>query len=97
MFSVTGSLLVKPRVSIRPSGENKTARPTSHSQSLDFVSCGCQTECCLSFTLQLLEDVEETLSCTTFEEDSLYRKLNCERSFMNTLLYDSLMSRFKAD
>ncbi|KAK1897897.1 Limb region 1 like protein, partial [Dissostichus eleginoides] len=37
MFSVTGSLLVKPR---------------------------------------LLEDVEETLNCTTFEEDSLSRKLN---------------------
>ncbi|KAM8754113.1 limb region 1 homolog-like protein [Acanthopagrus latus] len=37
MFSVTGSLLVKPR---------------------------------------LLEDVEDTLSCTTFEEDSLSRKLN---------------------
>ncbi|XP_056278979.1 limb region 1 homolog-like protein isoform X2 [Pseudoliparis swirei] len=36
MFSVTGQLLVKPR---------------------------------------LLEDVEDTLSCTTFEEDSLYRKL----------------------
>ncbi|XP_037540092.1 limb region 1 homolog-like protein isoform X2 [Nematolebias whitei] len=39
MFSVTGSLLVKPR---------------------------------------LLEDVEDTLSCTGFEEDSLYRKLNCK-------------------
>ncbi|XP_017270722.1 limb region 1 homolog-like protein [Kryptolebias marmoratus] len=39
MFSVTGSLLVKPR---------------------------------------LLEDVEDTLSCTVFEEDSLYRKLNCK-------------------
>ncbi|XP_059189963.1 limb region 1 homolog-like protein [Centropristis striata] len=38
MFSVTGSLLVKPR---------------------------------------LLEDVDDTLSCTTFEEDSLSRKLNC--------------------
>lgn len=38
MFSVTGSLLVKPR---------------------------------------LLEDVEDTLSCTAFEEDSLSRKLNC--------------------
>ncbi|GLD73675.1 protein LMBR1L [Lates japonicus] len=38
MFSVTGSLLVKPR---------------------------------------LFEDVEDTLSCTTFEEDSLSRKLNC--------------------
>ncbi|XP_061592126.1 limb region 1 homolog-like protein [Cololabis saira] len=38
MFSVTGSLLVKPR---------------------------------------LLEDVEDTLNCTAFEEDSLYRKLNC--------------------
>uniref|UniRef100_UPI0037E8BB8D limb region 1 homolog-like protein isoform X3 n=1 Tax=Semicossyphus pulcher TaxID=241346 RepID=UPI0037E8BB8D len=38
MFSVTGSLLVKPR---------------------------------------LLEDVEDTLNCTTFEEDSLSRKLNC--------------------
>ncbi|CAK6951448.1 limb region 1 homolog-like protein [Scomber scombrus] len=37
MFSVTGSLLVKPR---------------------------------------LLEDVEDTLSCTSFEEDSLSRKLN---------------------
>ncbi|XP_035993625.1 limb region 1 homolog-like protein isoform X1 [Fundulus heteroclitus] len=40
MFSVTGSLLVKPR---------------------------------------LLEDVEDTLSCTAFEEDSLRRKLNCKR------------------
>ncbi|XP_076022684.1 limb region 1 homolog-like protein [Genypterus blacodes] len=39
MFSVTGSLLVKPR---------------------------------------LLENVEETLNCTAFEADSLYRKLNCE-------------------
>ncbi|KAM4571200.1 limb region 1 homolog-like protein isoform 2-T2 [Fundulus diaphanus] len=38
MFSVTGSLLVKPR---------------------------------------LLEDVEDTLSCAAFEEDSLHRKLNC--------------------
>ncbi|XP_019944941.1 limb region 1 homolog-like protein [Paralichthys olivaceus] len=38
MFSVTGSLLVKPR---------------------------------------LLEDVDETLNCTMFEEDSLSRKLNC--------------------
>ncbi|XP_028308751.1 limb region 1 homolog-like protein [Gouania willdenowi] len=38
MFSVTGSLLVKPR---------------------------------------LLENIEETLSCTSFEEDSLSRKLNC--------------------
>ncbi|KAF1390497.1 hypothetical protein PFLUV_G00058680 [Perca fluviatilis] len=38
MFSVTGSLMVKPR---------------------------------------LLEDVEDILSCTTFEEDSLSRKLNC--------------------
>uniref|UniRef100_A0A674PH94 Limb development membrane protein 1-like n=1 Tax=Takifugu rubripes TaxID=31033 RepID=A0A674PH94_TAKRU len=38
MFSVTGSLLVKPR---------------------------------------LLEDVEDTLSCTAFEEDYLSRKLNC--------------------
>uniref|UniRef100_A0A3B5LDZ9 Limb development membrane protein 1-like n=1 Tax=Xiphophorus couchianus TaxID=32473 RepID=A0A3B5LDZ9_9TELE len=37
MFSVTGSLLVKPR---------------------------------------LLEDIEDTLSCTVFEEDSLFRKLN---------------------
>uniref|UniRef100_A0A3Q1JGP9 Limb development membrane protein 1 like n=1 Tax=Anabas testudineus TaxID=64144 RepID=A0A3Q1JGP9_ANATE len=44
MFSVTGSLLVKPR---------------------------------------LLEDVEDTLSCTTFEEDSLSRKLNCKRSTIN--------------
>ncbi|XP_029361736.1 limb region 1 homolog-like protein isoform X3 [Echeneis naucrates] len=41
MFSVTGSLLVKPR---------------------------------------LLEDVEDALSCTTFEEDSLSRKLNCENT-----------------
>uniref|UniRef100_A0A665X8S5 Limb development membrane protein 1 like n=1 Tax=Echeneis naucrates TaxID=173247 RepID=A0A665X8S5_ECHNA len=44
MFSVTGSLLVKPR---------------------------------------LLEDVEDALSCTTFEEDSLSRKLNCKRATMN--------------
>uniref|UniRef100_A0A7N8XJU1 Limb development membrane protein 1-like n=1 Tax=Mastacembelus armatus TaxID=205130 RepID=A0A7N8XJU1_9TELE len=43
MFSVTGSLLVKPR---------------------------------------LLEDVEDTLSCTTFEEDSLSRKLKCKASFV---------------
>ncbi|XP_041860166.1 limb region 1 homolog-like protein isoform X2 [Melanotaenia boesemani] len=41
MFSVTGSLLVKPR---------------------------------------LLEDVEDTLSCTMFEEDSLSRKLSCGSS-----------------
>lgn len=41
MFSVTGSLLVKPR---------------------------------------LLEDVDETLNCTTFEEDALSRKLNCSRT-----------------
>ncbi|XP_068187943.1 limb region 1 homolog-like protein isoform X2 [Antennarius striatus] len=41
MFSVTGSLLVKPR---------------------------------------LLEDVEDILSCTSFEEDSLYRKLNTGRT-----------------
>ncbi|XP_016891803.1 limb region 1 homolog-like protein [Cynoglossus semilaevis] len=41
MFSVTGSLLVKPR---------------------------------------LLEDVEETLNCTTFEENSLSRKLNCSNT-----------------
>lgn len=27
---------------------------------------------------QLLEDVEDTLSCTAFEEDYLSRKLNCE-------------------
>ncbi|KAF7664554.1 hypothetical protein LDENG_00172640 [Lucifuga dentata] len=39
MFSVTGSLLVKPR---------------------------------------LLENVEETLNCTAFEEDSLSRKMNCD-------------------
>ncbi|XP_074538433.1 limb region 1 homolog-like protein [Halichoeres trimaculatus] len=41
MFSVTGSLLVKPR---------------------------------------LLEDVDETLNCATFEEDALSRKLNCSRT-----------------
>lgn len=29
---------------------------------------------------QLLEDVEDTLSCTVFEEDYLSRKLNCECS-----------------
>lgn len=45
----------------------------------------------VSFTLQLLEDVEDTLSCTTFEEDSLSRKLNCECFFVNALLGDSLM------
>lgn len=26
---------------------------------------------------QLLEDVEDTLSCTVFEEDYLSRKINC--------------------
>ncbi|CAJ1085204.1 limb region 1 homolog-like protein [Xyrichtys novacula] len=41
MFSVTGSLLVKPR---------------------------------------LLEDVDETLNCATFEEDALSRKLKCSRT-----------------
>lgn len=30
------------------------------------------------FCSQLLEDVEDTLSCTVFEEDSLSRKLNCK-------------------
>uniref|UniRef100_A0A665X902 Limb development membrane protein 1 like n=1 Tax=Echeneis naucrates TaxID=173247 RepID=A0A665X902_ECHNA len=51
MFSVTGSLLVKPR---------------------------------------LLEDVEDALSCTTFEEDSLSRKLNCKRLPLNS--YQSLFA-----
>uniref|UniRef100_A0A7N8WWT9 Limb development membrane protein 1-like n=1 Tax=Mastacembelus armatus TaxID=205130 RepID=A0A7N8WWT9_9TELE len=58
MFSVTGSLLVKPR---------------------------------------LLEDVEDTLSCTTFEEDSLSRKLKCKSfvalksPFVAFLFFDFLL------
>uniref|UniRef100_A0A8D3BNA2 Limb development membrane protein 1-like n=1 Tax=Scophthalmus maximus TaxID=52904 RepID=A0A8D3BNA2_SCOMX len=48
MFSVTGSLLVKPR---------------------------------------LLEDVEDTLDCTTFEEDALSRKLNLITLYSHSLLY----------
>uniref|UniRef100_A0A8D0DDU1 Limb development membrane protein 1-like n=1 Tax=Sander lucioperca TaxID=283035 RepID=A0A8D0DDU1_SANLU len=52
MFSVTGSLLVKPR---------------------------------------LLEDVEDILSCTTFEEDSLSRKLNLITLYSNLLLNTHLL------
>lgn len=46
---------------------------------------------------QLLEDVEDTLSCTTFEEDSLSRKLNCECVTTNTLLCNFLVIQFQDD
>lgn len=39
----------------------------------------------VSYLPQLLEDVEDILSCTTFEEDSLSRKLNCKCVTMNPL------------
>uniref|UniRef100_A0A3Q4HII1 Limb development membrane protein 1-like n=1 Tax=Neolamprologus brichardi TaxID=32507 RepID=A0A3Q4HII1_NEOBR len=57
MFSVTGSLLVKPR---------------------------------------LLEDVEDTLSCTTFEEDSLSRKINCNTSCWVKLNMEALKKEYQA-
>ncbi|XP_047231074.1 limb region 1 homolog-like protein [Girardinichthys multiradiatus] len=58
MFSVTGSLLVKPR---------------------------------------LLEDVEDTLSCTVFEEDSLYRKLHCgSPSCWVTLNMEAMRKKYQA-
>ena len=44
--------------------------------------------------MQLLEDVEDTLNCTAFEEDSLYRKLNCKCVNMITLSY-LLMTHFE--
>lgn len=42
--------------------------------------CGCESNphADICFHVQLLEDVEDTLSCTMFEEDYLSRKLNCE-------------------
>lgn len=48
--------------------------PTSHTR-VDY-----RQPLCLSYRPQLLEDVEDTLNCTTFEEDSLSRKLSCKRS-----------------
>uniref|UniRef100_A0A3P9KE71 Limb development membrane protein 1-like n=1 Tax=Oryzias latipes TaxID=8090 RepID=A0A3P9KE71_ORYLA len=59
MFSVTGSLLVKPR---------------------------------------LLEDIEETLSCSMFEENSLRRKLNCNHFPIRSLIHfvSSIEMRRKA-
>uniref|UniRef100_A0A3Q2NMH3 Limb development membrane protein 1-like n=1 Tax=Fundulus heteroclitus TaxID=8078 RepID=A0A3Q2NMH3_FUNHE len=56
MFSVTGSLLVKPR---------------------------------------LLEDVEDTLSCTAFEEDSLRRKLNCNPSCWVKLNMEAMRKEYQ--
>lgn len=41
----------------------------------------------LSCYHQLLEDVEDILSCTTFEEDSLSRKLNCKISTINIVMF----------
>lgn len=52
-----------------------------------FVKCRCRP-------VQLLEDVEDTLNCTAFEEDSLYRKLNCKCMNMSPPLH-LLMSHFK--
>uniref|UniRef100_A0A3B3V6R7 Limb development membrane protein 1-like n=1 Tax=Poecilia latipinna TaxID=48699 RepID=A0A3B3V6R7_9TELE len=57
MFSVTGSLLVKPR---------------------------------------LLEDIEDALSCTMFEEDSLYRKLNCNPSCWVKLNMEAMRKEYLA-
>uniref|UniRef100_A0A8C2XFF1 Limb development membrane protein 1-like n=1 Tax=Cyclopterus lumpus TaxID=8103 RepID=A0A8C2XFF1_CYCLU len=57
MFSVTGRLLVKPR---------------------------------------LLEDVEDTLSCTTFEEESLSRKLKSECATTIPVLFHFLIITFKS-
>uniref|UniRef100_A0A3B5AJ66 Limb development membrane protein 1 like n=1 Tax=Stegastes partitus TaxID=144197 RepID=A0A3B5AJ66_9TELE len=57
MFSVTGSLLVKPR---------------------------------------LLEDVEDTLCCTVFEEDSLSRKLNCNTSCWVKLDMEAMKKDYQA-
>uniref|UniRef100_A0A8C8DX34 Limb development membrane protein 1-like n=1 Tax=Oryzias sinensis TaxID=183150 RepID=A0A8C8DX34_9TELE len=59
MFSVTGSLLVKPR---------------------------------------LLEDIEDTLSCSMFEENSLRRKLNCNHFPIRSLIHfvSSIEMRRKA-
>lgn len=45
----------------------------------------------VAYPPQLLENVEETLSCAAFEEDSLYRKLNCEWATV-----DTRMIQFKA-
>uniref|UniRef100_A0A3P9KEL5 Limb development membrane protein 1-like n=1 Tax=Oryzias latipes TaxID=8090 RepID=A0A3P9KEL5_ORYLA len=57
MFSVTGSLLVKPR---------------------------------------LLEDIEETLSCSMFEENSLRRKLNCgNKSCWSKLNMEALRQEYQ--
>ncbi|RVE70564.1 hypothetical protein OJAV_G00065470 [Oryzias javanicus] len=57
MFSVTGSLLVKPR---------------------------------------LLEDIEDTLSCSMFEENSLRRKLNCgNRSCLSKLNMEALRQEYQ--
>lgn len=43
-----------------------------------FCGCECSFHPDICCHLQLLEDVEETLSCAVFEEDYLLRKLNCE-------------------
>lgn len=43
-----------------------------------FCGCECRFHPDICCHLQLLEDVEETLSCAVFEEDYLLRKLNCE-------------------
>lgn len=51
----------------------------------------------LSYYHQLLEDVEDTLSCTTFEEDSLSRKLNCKGTTITLLFWLFLITRFQAD
>ncbi|XP_047461621.1 limb region 1 homolog-like protein [Mugil cephalus] len=57
MFSVTGSLLVKPR---------------------------------------LLEDVEDTLSCTIFEEDTLSRKLKCGNTCWDKLNMEVMKKEYQA-
>lgn len=75
------SLWVVPNVQRdwEPTGQT-TGVLRSPAFAFKYMFCGC--ECSfhpdISCHLQLLEDVEESLSCTMFEEDYLSRKLNCE-------------------
>lgn len=83
MFSVTGSLLVKPRV--RGEAQSLLSNPCCVAVSVVFHP----DVCC---HLQLLEDVEETLSCAVFEEDYLLRKLDCEYIFVDVLFCFDIFS-----
>lgn len=85
MFSVTGNLLVKPRVSERPGD-------VTWSPHAGVCLIGC---CVIDFSLQLFEDVEDALSCTMFEEDSLSRKLNGKPVYIETLTFCFLPDRLR--